>query len=507
MKYYILSLLLLTSGFVVAQNLNYTLSVQKPEAHYFHVDLNSTGWNRDTLSFQMPNWTPGYYQLLNFSKNVEAIVAKDDKGKALTLNKLNDNTWQITGIRKKTFTISYDVKATTEFVAQSYINEKRGYAVLAGIFMYPVGSLQMPVNVSVKTNNNWKIATGLDPAKSNKPNEFYAQNFDILYDCPILMGDLEELPSFKVKGIDHRFIGYELGQFDRTAFMAKMQKMVEAAVNVIGDIPYNRYTFIAIGPGGGGIEHLNNTTFAFQGTGLDEEGKSHRMLNFLAHEYFHHYNVKRIRPFELGPFDYNKGSKTNLLWVSEGISVYYEFLIVRRAGLTNDNGIFGDFEKVINANENNPGRLHQSLTQASFKTWSDGPMGTMGDDPSKAISYYDKGPAIGLLLDLAIRQSTQNKKSLDDVMRHLYQHYYQKLQRGFTDAEFEQACETIAGAPLTEVFEYVYTTKVPDYNKYLNYAGLRLDVTPEDNGKNKFTIKPLEQTNDLQKQIWKGLTN
>src|SRR6185503_2037278 len=109
---------------------------------------------------------------------------------------------------------------------------------------------------------------------------------------------------------------------DRVAFMKKLQKVVEASVGVIGEIPYDRYTFIAIGPGRGGIEHLNNTTFGFEGTGLDEPENSNRMMNFLAHEYFHHYNVKRIRPFELGPFDYNKGSKTNLLWVSEGLSVY-----------------------------------------------------------------------------------------------------------------------------------------------------------------------------------------
>lgn len=484
--------------------LRYTLSALQPASHYFHVDLQSDGWSRDTLTFQMPNWTPGYYQLLNYSNAVEKLTATDDKGNTLPVRKLNDNTWQIGGIRNKSFTIAYDVKTSIQFVAQSYVDEKRGYAVLAGIFMYPVGYLQMPVAVTVRPGNNWKIATGLDQPRADKPNEFYAANFDILYDCPVLMGDLEELPSFKVKGVEHRFIGYALGKFDRIGFMEKLEKVVSASVDVIGDIPFDRYTFIAIGPGRGGIEHLNNTTFGFEGTGLDQEEGSNRMMNFLTHEYFHHYNVKRIRPFELGPFDYNKGSKTNLLWVSEGLSVYYEFLIVRRAGLTTDDKFLANFERVITAHENNPGRLHQSLTQASFKTWSDGPMGTQGDDPTKAISYYDKGPAIGLLLDLAIRQASQNKKSLDDVMRLLYDHYYLKLQRGFTDAEFQQTCETIAGAPLTEVFEYVYTTKEPDYNKYLNYAGLRLDVA-QANGKKSFKVMKLEKTNDLQKEIWKGL--
>jgi predicted metalloprotease with PDZ domain len=508
MRHYITVLLTLIAFAAFCQtegSLHYTLAASQPESHYFHVDLQSRGWSRDTLNFQMPNWTPGYYQLLDYSKAVENVVGRDDKGSNLPVTKLNDNTWQVINIHNKTFTISYEVKASVQFVAQSYLDEKRGYAVLAGIFMYPVGYLHMPVDVTIKTNNKWKIVTGLDQGDS--PNEFHAANFDILYDCPVLMGDLEGLPSFKVKGVEHRFIGYALGKFDRVAFMKKMEKMVTAAVNVIGDIPFDRYTFIAIGSGRGGIEHLNNTTFGFDGTGLDQQENSNRMLNFLAHEYFHHYNVKRIRPFELGPFDYNKGSKTNLLWVSEGLSVYYEFLIVRRAGLASEQQLLADFEKVITANENNPGHVYQSLTQASFKTWSDGPMGTQGDDPTKSISYYDKGPAIGWLLDLAIRHSSQNNKSLDDVMKLLYQQYYLKFHRGFTDAEFEQTCETIAGAPLTEVFEYVYTPKEVDYNKYLAYAGLRLDVSPDDKGKKKFTIKMLETPNDLQKQIWKSWSN
>jgi len=505
MRHYLLAFLFPFFSLAQAQSqepsLHYTLSALQPASHYFHVDLQSAGWSRDTLNFQMPNWAPGYYQLLNFANAVESIVAKDDKGSNLSLRKLNDNTWQLAGIRGKSFTIAYDVKTSIQFVAQSYVDEKHGYAVLAGIFMYPAGYLHMPVNVKINTNNNWKIATGLDTV--DKPNEFYAANFDILYDCPVLMGDLEELPSFSVKGIEHRFIGYALNGFDKVAFMKKLEKVVDAAVGIIGEIPFNRYTFIAIGPGRGGIEHLNNTTFGFEGKGLDSEESSNRMMNFLAHEYFHHYNVKRIRPFELGPFDYNKGSKTNLLWVSEGLSVYYEFLIVRRAGLTSEQGLLANFERVITANENNPGRLHQSLTQASFKTWSDGPMGTQGDDPKKSISYYDKGPAIGWLLDLAIRQASQNKKSLDDVMKLLYHRYYLELQRGFTDAEFQQTCETVAGAPLTEVFEYVYTTRDVDYNKYLGYAGLRLEVT-DVGDKKKFSVKQLEKTNDLQKAIWKS---
>jgi predicted metalloprotease with PDZ domain len=328
----------------------------------------------------------------------------------------------------------------------------------------------------------------------------------MLYDCPILFGNLDELPSFKVRGIEHRFVGYKMGDFNRHQFMGNLEKVVAAAVNIIGEIPFRQYTFIGIGPGRGGIEHLNNTTISFDGSQLTSPEAMNRMLNFLAHEYFHHYNVKRIRPLELGPFDYDKGSKTNLLWVSEGLTVYYEYLIVKRAGLANEQTFFANFEQNINALENNPGRAFQSLKQASYETWSDGPFGTQGKEANKSISYYDKGPVVGLLLDLTIRNATQNKKSLDDVMRLLYQRYYKELGRGFTDGEFEQACENVAGISLSSLFEYVYTTRELDYNKYLAYAGLRIEVeeTPSDKLKRKFTLHRLKETTTLQSAIFKS---
>ncbi|MBK8292136.1 MAG: hypothetical protein IPK96_15590 [Flammeovirgaceae bacterium] len=142
--------------------------------------------------------------------------------------------------------------------------------------------------------------------------------------------------------------------------MENLKKVVTASVSVIGDIPYKQYTFIAIGPGRGGIEHLNNTTFGFSGEGLDTSEGMNRMMNFLAHEYFHHFNVKRIRPFELGPFDYDKDNNTNLLWVSEGLSVYYEYIVVKKAGLTDERTRLSNVYSNVNAIENNPGRLYQS---------------------------------------------------------------------------------------------------------------------------------------------------
>jgi len=487
-----------------APSLLYTVSVPQSVNHTFHVSLQTGGLSQDTLSFKMPKWTPGYYQLLNFGNAVENMEAKDSHGGILSIKKSNDNTWTISGIKKKIFNLSYDIKAEKQFVAQSYVDSTHAYLVPAGIFLYADGYLQIPTRIKMELNKRWKIATGLQIADRNV-NEFIVSDFDNLYDCPILMGDLEELPSFHVHGIEHRFIGYKIGTFDRQQFMKNLKGVVEASVAIMGDIPYKIYTFIGIGPGRGGIEHLNNTTFAFSGNDLHSPETMNRMMNFLAHEYFHHYNVKRIRPLELGPFDYDRGSKTNLLWVSEGLSVYYEYLVVKRAGIADEQTLYSDFEKNINATENNPGRFFQSLAQASYQTWSDGPFGTQGD-AGKSISYYDKGPVVGLLLDFAIRHATQNNKSLDDVMRYLYWQYYKKMSRGFTDAEFEQTCETVAGISLASFFEYVYTTKELDYDTYLGYAGLKIESKAnEDLSKGKkFKIQRLEKMDALQAAILKS---
>lgn len=500
----LLNIVAVKKNSVQAQSINpvlqYTVSMPNPESHYFHVELNCSGWNDGTIDFKMPNWMPGYYQMMNYSKMIENFTAKSNN-KNLAVKNINENTWQIKIEKNKPFTLSYDVKADKEFVANSYLDSTHAYIIPNSLFLYINELINIPVSVKISgIKAGFNIATGLDPV-TGKENEFQAPDFDVLYDCPILIGDLEELPSFKVNGIEHRFIGYKLGDFDKTAFMNNLKKVVESAVAIIGDIPYKQYTFIAIGPGRGGIEHLNNTTVSFDGNGLDNPDAMNTMMNFLAHEYFHHYNVKRIRPFELGPFDYDKGSKTNLLWVSEGLSVYYEYLIVKRAGLVNEQTLFSYFDNSINAFENSPGRFYQSLTQSSFETWSDGPFGKQGDNVDKSISYYDKGPAVGLVLDFAIRQATQNKKSLDDVMCFLYWEYYKKLQRGFTDAEFQSACQSVAGVSLANVFEYVYTTKEIDYNFYLFYAGLRMNTEVDSKSKTKkYSLKLLEPINVTQQK-------
>jgi predicted metalloprotease with PDZ domain len=277
--------------------------------------------------------------------------------------------------------------------------------------------------------------------------------------------------------VPHRFVGYALGEFDRGQFIDDLRAVVEAGTQIIGDIPYKHYTFLGIGPGRGGIEHANSTAVPFSGIGADRASRS-RTLAFLAHEYFHHYNVKRIRPIALGPFDYDRPNVTDMLWVSEGFTSYYEYLMLVRSGRMTPQELLDALTRTIAAVENNPGRLFQSATASSRDTWTQGPFGRGSSGVRRTISYYDKGLVLGLLLDFRIRHDTQNRKSLDTAMRTLYQRYYKKLGRGWTDAEFRRTCEETAGGGLADFFEYATTTREIDYDRYLAYGGLRLERVP-----------------------------
>ena len=444
----------------------------------FQITMTIENNDKDSLLVKMPAWTPGYYQLLNFADNVYDVSASSN-GKDFPAKRVGRNGWKFGTRKAKTIIIKYAVEAKRAYVATPFLDETHGYIAPTGIFMHVAGAINNPVTVELKLPQGWTSACGLERL-DKQLHLFKAPDFDILYDSPILLGPLEELPSFEVRGITHHFVGYKLGDFDKAGLINDLKKVVEAGVAVIGEIPYKHYTFLAIGPGAGGIEHLNSTTFGFSPEALKSDAGRKRFLTFLAHEYFHHYNVKRIRPVELGPFDYDKENRTNMLWVSEGITVYYDLLITRRAGILTDRDLLDGYHKRLLGFENKPGRLYQSATQASYNTWSDGPFGRQDDEINKTVSVYDKGAILGLMLDFNIRHVTANKKSLDDVMRRLYQEFYLANKRGFTENEFQSVCEEVAGTKLSELFEYVSTVKVPDYKKYFNFGGLDIDTMPKE---------------------------
>ncbi len=483
--------------------LRFDVTLPAGETGVFRIGLECEGWNVDSMTLCIPAWMPGYYQVMNYADEISEIKASLRNGESLQTEKTGPSTWKIKPGKGNPFRLTYRVRADRNFVACNFTDSSHAYFLPVASLFYIDGALNTPSELKFIMPGQWKdIATGLTPVPGTK-NEFTAKNFDELYDCPILAGNLDEFPSFRIKGVEHRFIAWNPGQFDRATLMNDLEKAVGAAIDLFGEIPYERYTFIGIGPGYGGIEHLNNTAVSFYSNELDRPEVGIRMLSYLIHEYFHNFNVKRIRPYELGPFDYSRENSTNLLWVSEGLSVYYEYLLLRRAGLISEEELLQCYAGDISTFENDPGKKYQSIAGASYETWSDGPFGQRGGEDC-SISYYEKGPGLGLVLDLAIRKASGNKRSLDDVFRLVYRRYYKDLGRGFTDAEFRSACEEVAGAGLGEVYRYVYTTDPIDYNRYLSYAGLRLE---SESGRQRFSIKKMQNLSPEQQEVlnsWEG---
>jgi predicted metalloprotease with PDZ domain len=345
--------------------------------------------------------------------------------------------------------------------------------------------------VRVLAPDVWKVATGL-PAVLGQKNTFRAENFDILYDSPFEVSNFKTL-LFNVKGVAHRIVIDGEGNYDAERMRRDVQKIVETEVEIMGgEIPYHDYTFILHLRGGGGLEHLNSTAlgyprFGFRVTGGDRttsagpnatvtlEREYRGFLSLVAHEFFHLWNVKRIRPDALGPFDYTQENYTKVLWVAEGITDYYADLALRRAGLISDNEFLAATARAMQALQDTPGRLEQSAEESSFDSW----IKYYRQDENSVnsqVSYYEKGALLGLLLDLQIRKRSGGAKSLDDVMRYLYTEYFKK-NRNYGPVDFQKACELMAGGSLEEFFSrFVRGKEELDYNDALEAAGLRLET-------------------------------
>ncbi len=321
---------------------------------------------------------------------------------------------------------------------------------------------------------SWKsIATGLDRAP-NRASTFTAADFDTLYDSPILMGN-QELLQFMVKGVPHDVAVENVAPaVDRPRMLADLKRMVETATQLMGEVPYTHYTFLMIGTGNGGVEHLNSASILFNGNSLGTPDGYLRWLSYVAHEYFHNFNVKRIRPLALGPFDYETENQTNMLWVSEGLSVYYQDLLLVRAGLMTRDQYLTKIAGAIAKFENASGHRYQSATESSWTTW--GTSG-VGGDCNTTISRYDNGGLIGAMLDLCdSHRKPQQKVARRCDARGLPDVLQSEEARLHLTPSFAKRRKGPRAARSTRYFPYASSTKEPDYSKYLVLADLENKV-------------------------------
>ena len=458
----------------VQPEINFTVSMSKPHTHLLEVEMR---WRASRFPAQvnlvMPVWSPGSYLIREFERYVQDFAASDAQGRILRWQKTNKNTWRVETNGAKELRVTYQVYANDLSVRTNDLNDRHANWNNVALLMYPEGQLEKPSTLRVVPFADWQVATGL-PAVPGQVNTFRAENFDVLYDSPVEAGRFKTV-SFEVRGVPHRIVMDGEGNYDLERLRGDVKKIVEAQVAIMGEIPYHDYTFLlhAHTNDGGGLEHLNSTSIIVDRNSFRSAAYVHSVLAVISHEFFHAWNVKRIRPDALGPFDYTRENYTKLLWVAEGITDYYGALALRRAGLFSEEEYLGTLSSQIDSVQSKPGRLEMSVEEASFDAWI---KYYRQDENSinSQISYYDKGHLLGLLLDLEIRKLSGGAKSLDDVMRYLYAEFYKK-NRNYTPEDFQRAAERMAGASLETFFQrYVRGREELDYKASLSAAGLQL---------------------------------
>lgn len=459
---------------IAAPSIHFEVSFKEPQAHYAEIKMEISDLRKEYIDVKMPVWTPGSYLVREYSRHVESVEACDADGADLTVQKIDKNTWRIKAGKANMVTFSYRIYGFEVSVRTNFIDDSHAFLSPAATFMYVDGMLDHPVDVTVIPHASWsKISTGLETV-AGKPNTFHAADFDILFDSPIEVGN-QDVFTFEAAGVLHEIAMVGGGNYDKERLKADCAAIVEEATSIFGVNPNKRYVFIVHNyqSGGGGLEHLNSTVLGASRNGYQSERSYVGFLGLVAHEYFHLWHVKRLRPAELGPFDYDAENYTSSLWIMEGFTAYYDNLLLRRCGFLNENSYLQALTNDINAVENRYGNQVQSAALASFDAW----IKYYRPDENSAntsVSYYNKGALLAMLLDLKILAATQGEKRLDDVLKAAYEKFYVNEQRGFEEQEFQALIEQVAGTSVADIFRAAHSAGPLDYNSYLSAVGYEL---------------------------------
>jgi len=487
----------ISSTNVTAAQITYHLTFPEAQAHYVDVEMHITGLSQPVVDLKMPVWTPGSYLVREFSKNIESLTAEAN-GKSVTAVKIRKNIWHINTQDASNLTVKYRVYAFEISVRTSFVDASHAFLSSPDIFLYPDGMLHQPATIHIAPYNGWKkVSTSLEPVNGD---EFTLQspNYDILFDSPIEVGN-QDVFGFETGGVKYQVAMVGGGTYDKARLRKDLAKIIDEETAIYGENPNKHYTFIVHNylRGGGGLEHLSSTVLGASRGAYATDNGYQNFLELAAHEHFHLWNVKRLRPIALGPFDYDNENYTTNLWIAEGFTAYYQNLIVRRTHLYDADNYLNILAADINTLENQPGAKVQSVADASFDAWIKA-YRPNENSTNTTISYYNKGALIAMLLDLEIINDTKGAKSLDDVMHYMYHEYYKNKGRGYTDEEFKAGLELIAGKNLDDFYKNYITGLTPlDYNKYLRYAGYRLTDELADRNDPALGISTINANNKL----------
>jgi predicted metalloprotease with PDZ domain len=501
----LLSLLFPSTAFTAAQleqplrSITYRLAMSRPVSHLFEVTMEVELPESElpkSLDFQMAKWSPGRYAVFDFAKNVQQFEALGGicprgaqcKMPTLPVSRTDDQTWRVSAMNTHRLTIRYKVFGNDLSGTFSQLDSKHANYNGGSIFMYVVNHKPDPVKLEINPPAGWRIVNGRMTSMDQREWQF--PNWDILIDTPTEIAADCTLDEFQVDGRQYRVMVHSFGDESgkRAALVRDIEKIVRAETAMWGPPEFDSYTFLihfaADDHSGDGMEHLTSTQIIEPGA-LGEDGVYGDTLDTVAHEFFHVWNVKRLRPVELGPWDFTRPANTRGLWVAEGLTNYYGHLMMRRAGIWDDTRFFRTENQTVTGIENTPGSHLMSAEESSLLApfLDDAPHAQQTNLANTSISYYPKGELIGLVLDLMIRGKSEGKASLDDVMRRMYDEFYLKSPnatyylrgRGYTTEDFQRVASEVSGSDLTDFFQrYVRGVEVLPYDEALAYVGMHL---------------------------------
>lgn len=451
---------------ITSKAMIYTVSFDKVKSHYVTVEMQFSSNGKDYIDFYVPVWTPGSYKVREFSNAFENVTADGRE-----IIRVDKNTWRVDTKGIDNVKLSYDVYCFTVSVRQSYADEY--YAFLHGVsaFGYVEGLEEEAITLIVEPFTGWNDVEVALPQNKAQGFVFNCTNYDLLADSPIACGNFEKI-NYTSGKVPHKVVMIGEGNYDLEKINADFKAISDSQIKMMGDHPSKQYTHFVynVSSGGGGLEHLNSQTSMMRRWSYTDESAYKRFLGLIAHEYFHLWNVKRVRPIQLGPFNYNEEVYTDMLWIAEGITSYYDDLTLYRIGKYELKDYLGIISGQINRLENTPGKEVMSLAHSSMLAWVKAYLPNE-ESVNKTISYYNKGMLAALMLDLEIR--SESNKCLDDVMTTLYNDYYKNKDRGFTHDEFISVCSNLANRDMRWYFDdVIFSTKPLDYNTLFAKYGI-----------------------------------
>ena len=451
--------------------IEYTVKVADVPGQLFHVTTDIRNINQPALELSLPVWSPGWYVIENYAKNIYRFRVTEPGGRELRPAQVRKQTWRIDTKGISRVTVEFDYLANVLSANQARIAPDYAFFTGTQLFLLPEGHRSRPSVVRFQAPSGWRIVSGLD--ETADPAVFTAPEYDTLVDQPTLIGQFE-VTRFMVEGKPHDLVASPPGVFsaEKTRTLAgHLTKLAETQGRIFGGLPYKKfvyfYFFRAAEASCSVLEHQNSFVTLWNPDALPLPDD---MVGQASHEFFHVWNVKRIRPVQMWPYDYARENETPLLWVSEGFTSYYASLTSYRAGLRDARSFIGDTARAIGEVEGNEARRYTSASDSSTSTWIDyaSPL------PSR-ISYYSQGRNLATLLDLSIRHDTNGAAGLDEVMRSLFTDFYQR-GRGFSTDDLVRVVNRITRSSYETFFSrYVSGTDVPPYDTFLGYAGYQLE--------------------------------